>query len=112
MVDCLPVVHIPPRRELVDMAWIERKTRSDGGTSAIVRWRLGGSRTGRMQTETFGAGSDDQDLARAEGFKRTRERTGSVTIHCVLEPTVLARGASGGRAGFDVIYENVGGRHQ
>ena len=50
------------------MAWIEQKMRSGGGTSASVRWRLSGSRTGPMQTETFGAGSDDQNLARAEGF--------------------------------------------
>jgi hypothetical protein len=37
------------------MAWLERKPHSDGGTSAVVRWRLRRSRTGRMQTETFGA---------------------------------------------------------
>jgi hypothetical protein len=30
--------------------------------------RLGGSRTGARQTETFGAGSDAQNRARAEGF--------------------------------------------
>ncbi len=58
------------------MAWIEQKQRSDGGISAIVRWRLGGAREGRMQTETFGAGSDDQNLARAQGFKRMVEAAG------------------------------------
>ena len=58
------------------MAWIECKPRSDGGTSAVVRWRLRGSRTGRMQTETFGAGSDDQNLARAAGFRRMVEAAG------------------------------------
>ena len=58
------------------MAWIEQKRRSDGGTSAMVRWRVSGTRTGRMQTETFGAGSDDQNLARAEGFKRMVEAAG------------------------------------
>lgn len=58
------------------MAWIEQKRRSDGGTSAMVRWRVGGTRSGRMQTETFGAGSDDQNLARAEGFKRMVEAAG------------------------------------
>lgn len=52
------------------MAWIEQKKRSDGGASAVVRWRQGGSRSGRTQTETFGAGSDEQNLARAEGFRR------------------------------------------
>jgi hypothetical protein len=29
-----------------------------------------------MQTEAFGAGSDDQNLARAEGFKRMVEAAG------------------------------------
>ena len=58
------------------MAWIEQKPRSDGGTSAVVRWRLRGSRTGRMQTETFGAGSDDQNLARAAGFRRMVDAAG------------------------------------
>ncbi|HVQ90369.1 MAG TPA: hypothetical protein VMU51_04985 [Mycobacteriales bacterium] len=53
------------------MAWIEPKKRTDGGTSFSVRWRLGGTRAGRPQVETFGAGSDTQNLARAEGFKRT-----------------------------------------
>lgn len=52
------------------MAWIEGKTRSDGGTSCVVRWRLGGARTGKPQNETFGAGSDAQNRARAEGFQQ------------------------------------------
>ena len=52
------------------MAWIEDKKRSDGGTSAIVRWRLGGTGSGGTQTETFGAGGDAQNQARAEGFKQ------------------------------------------
>jgi hypothetical protein len=50
------------------MAWLEHHVRSDGGTSYVVRWRLGGGRTGARQTETFGAGSDAQNRARAEGF--------------------------------------------
>jgi hypothetical protein len=37
------------------MARIEEKKRSDAGKSAIVRWRLGRTRSGGMQTETFGA---------------------------------------------------------
>ena len=36
------------------MAYIEENVRADGGTSCVVRWRLGGSRTGRRQSETFG----------------------------------------------------------
>jgi hypothetical protein len=78
------VVHIAPHRELVDMAWIERKTRSDGGTSAVVRWRLGGTREGRMQTETFGAGSDDQNLARADGFRRMVVAAGITHVRQVV----------------------------
>jgi integrase len=50
------------------MAWLEQKERADGGSSYMVRWRLGGTRTGPRQTETFGAGSDEQNQARAEGF--------------------------------------------
>lgn len=52
------------------LASIEKHPRSDGGTSCIVRWRAGGSRSGRRESETFGAGSDAQNLARAEGFKQ------------------------------------------
>jgi integrase len=55
-------------QEVPEMAWIEEKKRSDGGMSASVRWRLGGRRSGAMQTETFGAGSDARNRARAEGF--------------------------------------------
>jgi hypothetical protein len=58
------------------MAWIAQKRRSGGGTSAVVRWRVGGTRSGRTQTEIFGAGSDDQSLARAEGFKRMVDAAG------------------------------------
>ena len=50
------------------MAYITTRKRSDGGTSYRVRWRLGGSRDGKFQIETFGAGTDEQNHARAEGF--------------------------------------------
>jgi hypothetical protein len=50
------------------MAWLEAQERRDGGRSYKVRWRLGGTRGGARQTETFGAGSDVQNRARAEGF--------------------------------------------
>src|SRR6266508_6536478 len=56
--------------EAPSMAWIETKARTDGGTSCIVRWRLGGTRTGKPQNETCSAGSDEQNAARAEGFKQ------------------------------------------
>jgi hypothetical protein len=52
------------------MAWIEKKQRRDGTVSARVVWRLGGTREGAYQSETFGAGSDAQNLARADGFKK------------------------------------------
>ncbi len=52
------------------MAWIEKKQRSDGAVSARVVWRLGGTREGDYQSETFGAGGDAQNLARADGFKK------------------------------------------
>ena len=57
------------------MAWIEKRKRSDGGVSAYVAWRLGGG-TGSRQTETFSAGSDEQNVARADGFKKMVESAG------------------------------------
>ena len=38
-------------------------------TSYLVKWRLGGTRPGRMQLEIFGAPSDAPNHARAEGFR-------------------------------------------
>lgn len=58
------------------MAWIEPRPRNDGVTSQLVIWRLGGGRTGPRQFETFGAGSDEQNVARAEGFKKMVEAAG------------------------------------
>lgn len=52
------------------MASIEERTRADGGTSCIVRWRAGGCRSGKRESETFGAGTDAQNRARAEGFRQ------------------------------------------
>ncbi len=58
------------------MAWIEKKQRTDGGVSARVVWRLGGTREGAYQSETFGAGSDAQNLARAGGLKKMADAAG------------------------------------
>jgi integrase len=58
------------------MAWIEQRKRGDGGVSARVIWRLGGTRDGARQVETFSAGSDAQNLARADGFKRMVDAAG------------------------------------
>lgn len=58
------------------MARIERRRRSDGGTSVRVQWRLGGGRGAPVQAETFAAGTDEQNLARAEGFKKMVESAG------------------------------------
>lgn len=55
------------------MARVEPRKRADGGTSVMVRWRLGGRRDGMRQAETFGAGSDEPNTARAEGFKKMVE---------------------------------------
>ncbi|MDQ3424134.1 MAG: tyrosine-type recombinase/integrase, partial [Actinomycetota bacterium] len=52
------------------MASIERRRRSDGGMSYRVKWRLGGSRAGRTQSETF------TTLARAERFRAMVEEAG------------------------------------
>jgi len=58
------------------MAWIEKRRRGDGGVSARVVWRLGGTRDGAYQAETFSAGSDAQNLARADGFKKMVDAAG------------------------------------
>ncbi len=58
------------------MAWIEQKQRRDGGVSARVVWRLGGTREGAYRSETFGAGSDSQNLAWADGFKKMVDAAG------------------------------------
>jgi hypothetical protein len=58
------------------MAWIEQHRRADGGLTARVIWRPGGTRDATRVWETFGAGSDAQNLARADGFKRMVEAAG------------------------------------
>jgi len=58
------------------MAWIEQQRRADGGLTARVIWRPGGARDATRVWETFGAGSDAQNLARADGFKRMVEAAG------------------------------------
>ncbi len=63
------------------MAWIEKRTRGDGGVSARVVWRLGGSRDGAYQAETFSAGTDAQNLARADGFKKMVDAAGQHWPH-------------------------------
>ncbi|HET7356415.1 MAG TPA: hypothetical protein VFJ09_07030, partial [Nocardioidaceae bacterium] len=58
------------------MEWIDRRTKTDGGVSARVVWRDGGGRHGAYQAETFSIGSDAQNLARADGFKKMVEAAG------------------------------------
>jgi len=41
-----------------------------------VVWRLGGTRDGAYQAETFGAGTDARNLARADGFKKMVDAAG------------------------------------
>jgi len=62
------------------MAWIEQRRRADGGVTAPVFWRPGGCRDTPRERETFGSGSDAQNLARADGFKRMVEAAGQRTI--------------------------------
>ena len=58
------------------MAWIEQRRRADGGVTARVFWRPSGCRDAPRDWETFSAGSDAQNLARADGFKRMVEAAG------------------------------------
>ena len=52
------------------------KAGADGSLTARVIWRPGGTRDASRVWETFGAGSDAQNLARADGFKRMVEAAG------------------------------------
>lgn len=58
------------------MAWIEQRRRSDGGISARVYWRPGGGRDTPRIWETFSAGTNSQNLARADGFKQMVDAAG------------------------------------
>ena len=60
------------------LAWhgLNSDRRADGGLTARVIWRPGGARDATRVWETFGAGSDAQNLARADGFKRMVEAAG------------------------------------
>ncbi|MFN2321226.1 MAG: tyrosine-type recombinase/integrase, partial [Dermatophilaceae bacterium] len=58
------------------MAWIEERTRADGGVSACVVWREEGHRGSPRQRETFSVGTDAQNRARAEGFKQMVDAAG------------------------------------
>lgn len=58
------------------MAWLEKRKRGAGGVSVFVVWRLGGTREGAYQAETFSAGSNEQNFARADGFKKAVEASG------------------------------------
>ncbi|MGH8859760.1 MAG: hypothetical protein ACRDVG_00760 [Jatrophihabitantaceae bacterium] len=63
-----------------------------------MRWRLGGTRSGRKQRETFGAGSDARNKARAEGFREMVAAAGEFWP----EGWVQGRGFVGDRAGESV----------
>ena len=58
------------------MVWIEQRERAGGRLVARVTWRLGGARDGVRQVETFAIGTNAQNLARADGFKRMVEASG------------------------------------
>lgn len=92
------------------MAWIEQRKRGDGGVSARVIWRLGGTRDGAKQVETFSAGTDAQNLARADGFKKMVDAAGQRWPEGWVrgEGFVRANGEKDPLAappGFDVIGE-------
>lgn len=58
------------------MAWIEERERGGGGVSVRVVWRLGGTREGARQVETFSVGTNDQNRARATSFMRLVDLAG------------------------------------
>ena len=73
------------------MAWIEQRRRADGGLTVRVMWRPSGGRDAPRVWETFSVGSDSQNLARADGFKRMVEAAGQ------RWPDGRVRGLSGRR---------------
>jgi hypothetical protein len=95
------------------MAWIEKWKRAGGGTSMRVPWRPGVARGGPRERETFGSGTDEQNLARAEGFKKMGDAAGQHWPDSWVEDEgfVRARGAGGDvdpmlpPPAFDVIGE-------
>ena len=83
------------------MAWIDKRRRRDGGVSARVVWRLGGTRDGAYQAETFSVGSDAQNLARADGFKNmvdAAHESSDGTLHTVELVMRLDDGSTDGSA--------------
>jgi hypothetical protein len=58
------------------MAWIEQRRRADGGVTARVFGAPAAVVTLPVIWETFSVGSDAQNLARADGFKRMGEAGG------------------------------------
>ena len=58
------------------MAWIAPHRRAGGGLTAQVIWRPGGGRDTPRVWETFSTGSNAQNLARADGFKRMVDAAG------------------------------------
>ena len=60
------------------MAWLEERKRGSGGVSVRVVWRLGGTRDGAQQVETFSfsVGTNEQNLARATNFMRLVDMAG------------------------------------
>ena len=58
------------------MAWIEQRRRSDGGVSVRAYRRPGGGRDTTRVWETFSVGSNAQNSARADGFKRMVDAAG------------------------------------
>lgn len=56
--------------------WTWHTERTDSEISARVNWRLGGTRDRAIQLEVFSAGTDAQNLARADGFKKMVDAVG------------------------------------
>jgi hypothetical protein len=92
------------------VAWIEQQRRAEGGLSVRVVWRPEGSRNTTREWEKFSVGSDAQNLARANDFKKMVDAAGQrwpdgwVKGEGFVRPRDVADPLARPRA-FDVIGE-------
>lgn len=73
-------------------AWIDEHKRSDGVVSCYVRWRTGGARDGKRETETFSIWGSRVNRSNAEAFADEVDRSGQQW------PEGWVRGSHAGKA--------------
>ncbi|GAA2104371.1 hypothetical protein GCM10009801_79950 [Streptomyces albiaxialis] len=77
------------------MAYVEERKRADGSVSYVVRWRAGGSRTGRQESEVFTeepSAGQFRDLVNVHPFIEA-EKQGSHSVKRACELLKVSRAA-------------------